>query len=194
MRGRSAHERRIRTHFGTSGLALKNAFVIVTLSGLLTACAVVPQQHSVAADVQAASTPAAEPLLDDEAQAARQKAEEEARLPKVELTPVMLYQLLKAEFAFRNGDWQGPYLTMLSLAQQTRDPRLARRAAEMALSPPSRPTTRWPRCACGAGSIPNPTKRPSISSAWWSRPTRSPSSSPCSKSACAKRRPPGAAS
>lgn len=118
----------------TSGLALKNAFAIVTLSGLLTACAVVPQQHSVAADVQAASTPAAEPLLDDEAQAARQKAEEEARLPKVEMTPVMLDQLLKAEFAFRNGDWQGPYLTVLSLAQQTRDPRLARRAAEMAVA------------------------------------------------------------
>ena len=118
----------------TSGLALKNAFAIVTLSGLLTACAVVPQQHSVAADVQAASTPAAEPLLDDEAQAARQKAEEEARLPKVEMTPVMLDQLLKAEFAFRNGDWQGPYLTELSLAQQTRDPRLARRAAEMAVA------------------------------------------------------------
>jgi len=118
----------------TSGLALKNAFAIVTLSGLLTACAVVPQQHSVAADVQAASTPAAEPLLDDEAQAAKQKAEEEARLPKVEMTPVMLDQLLKAEFAFRNGDWQGPYLTVLSLAQQTRDPRLARRAAEMAVA------------------------------------------------------------
>ena len=118
----------------TSGLALKNAFAIVTLSGLLTACAVVPQQHSVVADVQAASTPAAEPLLDDEAQAARQKAEEEARLPKVEMTPVMLDQLLKAEFAFRNGDWQGPYLTVLSLAQQTRDPRLARRAAEMAVA------------------------------------------------------------
>ncbi|MEW7849956.1 tetratricopeptide repeat protein [Massilia aurea] len=113
---------------------MKNAFAIVTLSGLLTACAVAPQQHSVAADVQSSSTPAAEPLLDDEALAARQKAEEEARLPKVEMTPIMLDQLLKAEFAFRNGDWQGPYLTVLSLAQQTRDPRLARRAAEMAVA------------------------------------------------------------
>ena len=118
----------------TSGLALKNAFAIVTLSGLLTACAVAPQQQSVAADAQSPSAPAVEPLLDDEALAAKQKAEEEARLPKVEMTPVMLDQLLKAEFAFRNGDWQGPYLTVLSLAQQTRDPRLARRAAEMAVA------------------------------------------------------------
>ena len=123
----------------TTGLALKNAFAIVTLSGLLTACAVAPQQHAVAANAQAAdgqspSTPAVEPLLDEEELAAKQKAEEEARLPKVEMTPVMLDQLLKAEFAFRNGDWQGPYLTVLSLAQQTRDPRLARRAAEMAVA------------------------------------------------------------
>ena len=59
---------------------------------------------------------------------------EQARLPKVELTSTLLNQLLRAEFAFRRGDWQGPYLTMMSLAQQTRDPRLARRAAEMALA------------------------------------------------------------
>ncbi len=98
-----------------------------------------PQQQSFAANVQAAdgqpqSTPAAEPLLDEEELAAKKKAEEEARLPKVEMTPIMLDQLLKAEFAFKNGDWQGPYLTVLSLAQQTRDPRLARRAAEMAVA------------------------------------------------------------
>jgi Flp pilus assembly protein TadD len=36
--------------------------------------------------------------------------------------------------AFKKGDWQGPYLTLMSLAQQTKDPRLAKRAAEMALS------------------------------------------------------------
>jgi tetratricopeptide (TPR) repeat protein len=125
---------------------LKNAFAIVTLSGLLTACAVAPQQQLApgsedsdrfgqvqqqdASNAQAE----AEPELDEEEQAAKTKAEEEARLPKVELTPTMLQQLLKAEFAFRNGDWQGPYLTMLSLAQQTQDPRLARRAAEMAVA------------------------------------------------------------
>ncbi|MBW8902127.1 MAG: tetratricopeptide repeat protein, partial [Massilia sp.] len=43
-------------------------------------------------------------------------------------------QLMQAEMSFKNGDWQGPYLTMMSLAQQTKDPRLAKRAAEMALS------------------------------------------------------------
>lgn len=121
---------------------MKNAFAIVTLSGLLagllSACGVAPQQQSLAAergDVGARQeAPAGDDGLDEEALAARAREQEQARLPKVELTSTMLNQLLKAELAFREGDWQGPYLTMLSLAQQTRDPRLARRAAEMAVA------------------------------------------------------------
>ena len=61
-------------------------------------------------------------------------ADPDAGLPKVELTGNLLFQLTRAEFEFRGGEYQGPYLTMLSLAQQTRDPRLARRAAEMAIT------------------------------------------------------------
>ncbi|WP_409268591.1 tetratricopeptide repeat protein [Massilia sp. BHUDP2] len=129
---------------------MKNAFVIVTLSSILAACAVAPgQQTAQQAAPGAASASSDTPLADAEAQSgdadtaqaddeeeaeAKARAEVEARLPKVELTSSMLNQLLKAEFAFRKGDWQGPYLTMLSLAQQTRDPRLARRAAEMAVT------------------------------------------------------------
>ncbi|WP_313705328.1 tetratricopeptide repeat protein [Massilia sp.] len=89
----------------------------------------------------AAAAKAADPQAMAEAREAEQQAAAEAekaaqmaRLPKVALTPTLLNQLLRAEFAFRKGDWQGPYLTMLALAQQTRDPRLARRAAEMALA------------------------------------------------------------
>jgi tetratricopeptide (TPR) repeat protein len=101
---------------------LKNAFVIVTLSGLLSACAVAPKQQPA---VAAASQPA-------QVEAAPASGEE--KLPQVTMTSSMLYQLAKAEFDFRAGNWQGPYLTMLSLAQQTKDPRLARRAAEMAVT------------------------------------------------------------
>ena len=103
---------------------MKNAFVIVTLSGVLTACAVAPKQQPALA-----AAPASAPV---QADAAPAPAEE--KLPHVEMTPNMLYQLSKAEFEFKAGNWQGPYLTMLSLAQQTRDPRLARRAAEMAVT------------------------------------------------------------
>lgn len=117
---------------------MKNAFVIVTLSGLLSACAVAPQQQAVVQSAQPSQEQQADAQEKAELRAEREaKAEadaEIARLPKVELTSTLLNQLLRAEFAFRAGDWQGPYLTMMSLAQQTRDPRLARRAAEMALA------------------------------------------------------------
>ncbi|KFI08020.1 tetratricopeptide repeat protein [Massilia sp. BSC265] len=129
---------------------MKNAFVIVTLSSILAACAVAPGQQTAqqaaagagaasdtplaAAEAGSSDADTAQAAADEEELEAKARAEVEARLPKVEMTSSMLNQLLKAEFAFRKGDWQGPYLTMLSLAQQTRDPRLARRAAEMAVA------------------------------------------------------------
>jgi len=113
---------------------LKNAFVIVTLSGLLSACAVAPPAQPVAESAQLSAEAREQAQARAELDAKAEADAEQARLPKVELTSTLLNQLLKAEFAFRGGDWQGPYLTMLSLAQQTRDPRLARRAAEMALA------------------------------------------------------------
>lgn len=113
---------------------MKNAFVIVTLSGLLSACAVAPPAQPVAESAQLSADAREQAQAKAERDAKAEADAEQARLPKVELTSTLLNQLLKAEFAFRGGDWQGPYLTMMSLAQQTRDPRLARRAAEMALA------------------------------------------------------------
>lgn len=52
----------------------------------------------------------------------------------MELTDELLYKLITSEIAFQRGDWQTAYVTLLSLAQQTSDPRLARRAAEIALT------------------------------------------------------------
>ncbi len=55
-------------------------------------------------------------------------------LPEVELSEELLFKLLSSEIAFQRGDWQTAYVTLMSVAQQTRDPRVARRAAEIALS------------------------------------------------------------
>lgn len=55
-------------------------------------------------------------------------------LPSVEMTEDTMYKLLASEFAYQRGDWQTAYVTLIGMAQQTRDPRLARRAAEIALS------------------------------------------------------------
>jgi tetratricopeptide (TPR) repeat protein len=113
---------------------LKNAFAIVTLSALLSACAVAPKQQPAAdnADQPLAAAEAANAARNGQSAAAQDGADE--NVPNVKMSPQMMTQLMGAELAFKKGDWQGPYLTMMSLAQQTRDPRLAKRAAEMALS------------------------------------------------------------
>lgn len=80
-----------------------------------------------------------QPLAAAEAQRAAGGTAQDAKqgdeqAPNVNMTPAMMVQLMNAELAFKKGDWQGPYLTLMSLAQQTKDPRLAKRAAEMALA------------------------------------------------------------
>ena len=117
---------------------MKNAFVIVTLASLISACAVAPPpapapaplpELPVAAAVDAAPADEAADIA-----AAPEATAPDEHLPKVALTPDLLFRLTKAELELRNGNWQPAYVTMLGLAQLTRDPRLARRAAEIALS------------------------------------------------------------
>jgi Flp pilus assembly protein TadD len=128
---------------------LKNAFAIVTLAGLLSACtaplrqagpvATAPPAVAAPAPVQAAAAAPATVEADADAANAANAAEAadvsaiDPTLPKVALTGELLYKLTKAELDFHNGNWQPAYLTMMAVAQQTRDPRLARRATEMAL-------------------------------------------------------------
>jgi Flp pilus assembly protein TadD len=118
---------------------LKNAFVIVTLSTLLSACAFSPAQPRPAPEKSApiAAVSASDATEDDDSEQAAKSAastKEEASLPPAALTPDILFRLLTADIAFQRGEWQGPYMATLGIAQQTRDPRLARRAAEIALA------------------------------------------------------------
>lgn len=57
-----------------------------------------------------------------------------AALPAVEMDPQLMYQLLAAEIAAQRGAGADAAATFLTLARQTRDPRLARRATELYLS------------------------------------------------------------
>ena len=113
---------------------MKNAFAIVTLSAVLSACAAAPQKPA-SPEATGAPVPAAS---GDAAAKAPEGADAPAApaevLPNNALTGDLLFRITKAELEFKQGQWQGPYVTMLALAQQTRDPRLARRAAEMALA------------------------------------------------------------
>jgi tetratricopeptide (TPR) repeat protein len=97
----------------------------------MSACAVAPQKPAepVAAAPQPAPAEAGAAVAEAPAPAPAPEV-----LPNVELTGDLLFRITKAELEFKQGQWQGPFITMMALAQQTRDPRLARRAAEMALT------------------------------------------------------------
>lgn len=120
---------------------MKNAFAIVTLSALMATHAMA-QTPAVPADAAASpAAAAAAPAATATAATAQQEPDAGAsdaakgeNLPKVELSSDLLYKLTRAEMEFKSGQWQGPYVTMMMAAQQTRDPRLARRASEMALA------------------------------------------------------------
>ena len=75
-------------------------------------------------DAVAASTPA---------QAADETATDADGGPDVNLSGALLYQLMAAEVAAQRGDLGTAYAVYLKLARETRDPRLARRATELAL-------------------------------------------------------------
>ena len=114
---------------------MKKALAIVTLSTLLSACAGLAPTNSTSDTKETATkqnATAATKSDDTKPQAAVKVPDE--HLPSVSLSPEILFKILSSEIAFQRGKWQAGYVTLLSLAQQTRDPRLARRAAEMALS------------------------------------------------------------
>lgn len=126
-------------------IPLKKTLAIVTLSTLLSACAgVTPGNDATnpdAATGAVGTTPAAAATTSPEQITSRKLAPRvmpvkppEEHLPSVALSKELLFKILSSEISFQRGNWQSAYVTLLGAAQQTRDPRLARRAAEMALS------------------------------------------------------------
>jgi tetratricopeptide (TPR) repeat protein len=93
---------------------LKRAAIVFPL--LLAACAQAPQR---------AAAPAAAPV--PEAAAAK------PALPDIALTDDLLYEFLLGEVALQRGRNSLAAQTYLELAQETRDPRVAQRAAQVAL-------------------------------------------------------------
>ena len=62
------------------------------------------------------------------------KEQVEEKLPQTRLTNDLMYQILSADIAEQRGLDIYAYETMLDVAKETKDPRLARRAAEIAVS------------------------------------------------------------
>jgi len=55
-------------------------------------------------------------------------------LPAVRLSQELMFKYLSAELAEQRGEFMAAHVTMMSIARTTRDPRLARRAGEMAMN------------------------------------------------------------
>ena len=100
---------------------MKNTLLIVILSAMLSAFG--------SSQALAQAKPAAGKVLPVADSAKGDKADP---LPDVPLTREILFKLLSADLAYQRGYWKAGYNTTMGVAKQTRDPRIARRAAEMA--------------------------------------------------------------
>ncbi len=80
--------------------------------------------------IPAASVAAASPSKAPPSDAAAERGD---AIPDVNLSGALLYQLMAAEVAAQRGELGSAFAVYMKLARETRDPRLARRAAELAL-------------------------------------------------------------
>lgn len=117
---------------------MKNLLAIVTVvtaSAAIAGCTSLPSPRTTTAQNPA---PAARPAVVADAELSPVLVTElpsaEEEWPAAELSGELLYKYLIAEVAEQRGHWQTAYISMLSVAQQTRDPRIARRAAEIAMN------------------------------------------------------------
>ncbi|MDB5796469.1 MAG: tetratricopeptide repeat protein [Paucimonas sp.] len=121
---------------------LPRLLLILTLPATLAACASAPTAGQQVAPATAQPAVAAGRDAVAKAPAVRRvrtRAKTSSETPAEELPPNplsgdVMVRFLAAEIANQRGAWQPAYVNMLALAQQTRDPRIARRAAEMALN------------------------------------------------------------
>ena len=100
------------------------AAVCLCAAAALSACAQAPAKPAVAQAPAEQQAPPPRPAP---------KPPREEPLPKQELTAQILYQTMLAEIAAQRGQVDFAVKAYLDLAKTTRDPRIARRAAELAL-------------------------------------------------------------
>lgn len=100
---------------------------------LATACSQTPVRASPPVAAQDAPAAVHAPVASVQADEAAAKALAEAAWPKQPLTPDLLFKFLVAEVAGQRGAIGIAQSTYLDLARQTRDPRVARRAAEVSM-------------------------------------------------------------
>jgi tetratricopeptide (TPR) repeat protein len=108
-------------------------FKILPLCAALLLAAACSQPGVKASQPMATETQAPQPVEAGIDPAAEDAARAEAVLPKQPLTPEILFKFLVAEVAGQRGAIGIAQSTYLDLARQTKDPRIARRAAEVSM-------------------------------------------------------------
>src|SRR5205814_9580747 len=114
-------------HSRAAALRLLAATAFVVFAG----CAATPPQQATAGDEAQDESDADAPV--GEAQTLAPDAVDRAALPNQELTENLLYEFLLAEIAGQRGNTALSAQEYVDLAKRTRDPRIARRATEVAL-------------------------------------------------------------
>jgi tetratricopeptide (TPR) repeat protein len=108
-----------------SSIVMTQLKIILVSALLLTACAHAPEKIS--------RDDPGQPQAQNTAGASGQPAEVPVALPDVELSSDLLYQILLTEIASQRGQMGVAVDGALDLARKTRDPRLAMRAAHLAI-------------------------------------------------------------
>ena len=114
-------------HSRAAALRLLAAMAFVVFAG----CAATPPQQAAAGEEAQDESDADAPA--GEAQALAPEAVDRTALPNQELTENLLYEFLLAEIAGQRGNTALSAQAYVDLAKRTRDPRIARRATEVAL-------------------------------------------------------------
>ncbi|MDL2284220.1 tetratricopeptide repeat protein [Oxalobacter sp. OttesenSCG-928-P03] len=121
---------------------MKRTFFILTVF-LLSACTTVNEggaenQTDTPVSEPAVTQPEGQTPVSSEAKKPEAEATSSAQPtaeapPSVYLGSDLLYEILAADFAYKRGDYRLAYEGMMDAAKKTRDPRLAKRAAEIAV-------------------------------------------------------------
>jgi tetratricopeptide (TPR) repeat protein len=110
------------------------ALAAALFAALASGCAMQAPAPSSTADAAPPAPPAERPGRAPVARAEpAAQSDADGPLPMVDLSPQLLFQLLAADLAAQRGDVGSAWSTYMSVARQTRDPRIARRAAEIAI-------------------------------------------------------------
>jgi tetratricopeptide (TPR) repeat protein len=105
-------------------------FLAVLMFALLAGCTTNPPQPSAAAE---AVQDESDDQMPGDVQATAPEPEDRSIYPKQDLTETLLYEYLLAEIAGQRGNVALSAQAYVELAKRTRDPRIARRATEIAL-------------------------------------------------------------